>query len=330
MIKEKNQKIQVLRGIAIIAVVLTHTCFNTEMQIFVRPFVNFAVALFLFLSGYLTNTDTTNWKAFYKKRIIRILIPYTFWTIFYTTNTFHIGGFDFKKYIINFFTAGASEPLYYVFMYIELILLTPLFVKLAKSKYKWTGFLITPVWVIANYFYIFGAQHSAVINQLQLIIGIGGFVFYYLGLLVGNDLIKKKFDIRILVAIYVISILIQTLEGFLWYRAGIGDPGTQMKLSSVLTSCIALLIASWYLKNEKEHKGTLSKTIKNVFAKIGDYSLGIYFFHTMVIMSLGWLPWFVALPYGVNSIIVFVLSFICVFIASVILRKRISRWLGLC
>lgn len=330
MIKEKNQKIQILRGISIIAVVLIHTCTSKDVEVFTRPFINFAVAIFLFLSGYLTKFDSFNWKTFYKKRILRILIPYTFWTIFYTTNMFHIGGFDFQKYIVNFFTAGAAEPLYYVFMYIQLILLTPLLIKLSKSKYKWLGFTVSPIWSIIYYFYVFTSEHIPKIDMVVLIIGIGGLIFYYLGLLLGNNIIKRKFKIKILIPLYLISILIQILEGFLWNKAGAEDPGSQMKLSAILTSCIAILIAWCYLNKQKENKGEFNKVISSIFAKIGDYSLGIYFFHTMVIMSLGWLPWYSRLPYAVNATIVFTLSFSCIFIASKIVRKRISRWLGLC
>ena len=46
---EKNYKIQILRAIAIFAVVFIHTCPTGEWQVFCRPFINFAVALFLFL-----------------------------------------------------------------------------------------------------------------------------------------------------------------------------------------------------------------------------------------------------------------------------------------
>lgn len=50
----KNTKIQALRAIAIIAVVIIHTWGS----IYIRPLVNFCVALFIFLSGYLTKIST--------------------------------------------------------------------------------------------------------------------------------------------------------------------------------------------------------------------------------------------------------------------------------
>ena len=52
-IKNKNTKIQILRAIAIIAVVMIHTCPDGIMQVYASPFINFSVATFLFLSGYM-------------------------------------------------------------------------------------------------------------------------------------------------------------------------------------------------------------------------------------------------------------------------------------
>lgn len=52
--QEQSKRIQVIRGIAIIAVVLIHTCPYGMIQVICRPMVNFCVATFSFLSGMLT------------------------------------------------------------------------------------------------------------------------------------------------------------------------------------------------------------------------------------------------------------------------------------
>lgn len=53
--KEQSYKIQLLRGLAIIAVVFIHNTPTGMSQVYLRPFMNFSVGLFLFLSGLLTN-----------------------------------------------------------------------------------------------------------------------------------------------------------------------------------------------------------------------------------------------------------------------------------
>lgn len=75
----KSNNIQVLRGIAIIAVVFIHNTPKGLAQVYCRPFLNFSVGLFLFLSGMLSNAN--NWNL--KKRIVKVAIPYTLWTLIY-------------------------------------------------------------------------------------------------------------------------------------------------------------------------------------------------------------------------------------------------------
>ena len=113
----KEPKVQMLRAVAIVAVVMIHTCPTGEMQIYIRPFINFGVATFLFLSGYLTDVSRIKTRYFYKKRISRVLIPYMIWSFLYTTvGFFGDGGVDVKKYFINVFTTGGAVTLYYIFV----------------------------------------------------------------------------------------------------------------------------------------------------------------------------------------------------------------------
>ena len=51
----KDRYLQALRGVAIAAVVLIHCLPQCPASIAVRPFLNWSVAAFLFLSGYLTS-----------------------------------------------------------------------------------------------------------------------------------------------------------------------------------------------------------------------------------------------------------------------------------
>ena len=106
----KNQRVQVLRGVAILAVVVIHSSMAPIAQLFVRPFVNFAVALFIFLSGYLTKTEIANVKAFASKRIMKVLVPYVLWTVIYAVPS----GFD--GFLNNLLT-GRSCAAFYICVY---------------------------------------------------------------------------------------------------------------------------------------------------------------------------------------------------------------------
>ena len=67
--RERNNMVQIFKALAIVAVVMIHTTPAGVSQVLFRPFINFSVATFLFLSGYLTKAENDNWGAFYKKRI---------------------------------------------------------------------------------------------------------------------------------------------------------------------------------------------------------------------------------------------------------------------
>ena len=71
----KNSSIQILRALAIIAVVVIHSYPIGIVGVFLRPFINFAVPMFIFLSGYLTKFEIGDYKTFAIKRIKRVLIP---------------------------------------------------------------------------------------------------------------------------------------------------------------------------------------------------------------------------------------------------------------
>lgn len=106
----RSNLVQVFRALAIIAVVMIHTSPLGYGQVFIRPFINFAVATFLFLSGYLTKIENDDWPHFYKKRILRVLIPYVVWTVLYT-----LVSRDLAKLPTNLLLAKAIVPMYYIF-----------------------------------------------------------------------------------------------------------------------------------------------------------------------------------------------------------------------
>ncbi len=141
---KKNENIQHLRGLAIIAVVLIHSNMSDGLRVAIRPFVNYAVALFLFLSGYLTKLNIDNVRELYKRRIIKVAVPYTVWSLIFYVLLSRKSVLDFA---IKFLTGRCCGIYYYIFVYIQFVLLTPLISKLIKSKYSCMGWLITPITV---------------------------------------------------------------------------------------------------------------------------------------------------------------------------------------
>ena len=322
----KDKKIQVLRALAIMVVVLIHTCPSNEIvQIFVRPFLNIGVALFVFLSGYLTDIDRKEWKPFYKKRILRVLIPYVIWSLLYLFIK-HKTGLSIKTVVYNLLTGKSAVMMYYVLVYIQLVLLTPLIGKLAKSKYKWIGWIISPLSLLIKYLWIFKicAPPHKYVNLLWNISGFNWFTVYFLGILLGNKIIKKKFDIKKLIPLWVLTVGIQIAEGYGWYLLGQTNCGTQSKVSTLLTSMVFMLIIYCYIVDKKK------KGDNKLLVMIGDYSFAVYLSHIMILRFLIKIPFWSSIPFVINSAILLSISVGCAYIGNKILGEKISKWLGLC
>ena len=205
---------------------MIHTTPAGEMQVICKPFINFAVATFIFLSGYLTKADNDNWLAFYRRRITRVLVPYFIWTVIYSIQDIQSEGLSVL--VKNLLCANATTTLYYIFVYIQFVLLTPLLSK--HVELPWSDACL------------------------------GWFTFYYLGLILGNKILSPKFNLRNMVFLYCVSLLLQMVEGYLWFTEDPAGCGSQLKLTSILSSSIFMLIIYSVLSS---NHGTKCRLLSN-------------------------------------------------------------------
>lgn len=151
---------------------------------------------------------------------------------------------------------------------------------------------------------------------------IGWFTFYYLGIMLRNDNIWPKMNTNILILLLFVSLLMQMIEGYLYYKCGWNNPGTQLKLTNLLTSSLFIMLCYRFLE---------SKTITHyrILSVIGNYSFGIFFTHIMVLNLLENFPSWERIPYIVNSVIILMTSFLFCYLLRIIFGQRVSRWFGL-
>ena len=322
MINDKQKKhIQLLRGIAIIAVVLIHNTPGGLAQVVIRPFLNFSVGLFLFLSGLLSNAQ--NWKPF--KRIKKVIVPYVIWTFIYCAlknfNNLSMIPISFLK---NLITGNSAAMMYYIFVYCQFALLIPLIDKVAKSKYKYWGFFIAPIEIIfmrtiplmSNWYEI-----NRYIEIIRSISCLGWFTYFYIGYLIGNNYIAIKNSVKIWSGLSFVGVLLQIAEGYWQYSKGIANCGTQLKLSAIFTGVCFVILAYHFINSKKEYNSKILKVL-------GDNSFGIYFSHIAVMALLSLIPFYRIVIYPINAIIVIVVNIIFIYIGKKIL-KRYSKYLAL-
>ena len=322
MVKDSHSKnIQALRGLAIIAVVLIHNTPNGIAQVICRPFLNFAVGLFLFLSGMLSNAKSRNTK----NRIKKVIIPYIIWTFIYIVlhNLNNIKEIPIS-YIKALMSGNAAAIMYYIFVYCEFTLLLPLIDKLARSRYKYWGFIISPLEIIIMRMMpmIWGYDLNKEISIIMNISCLGWFSYYYLGYMVGNNILIVKNGLTKKITILSIVLLLQVFEGYLYYRIGEANCGTQLKLSAVFTGILICLISYELIYTNWLYKF-------NFLILLGNHSFGIYFSHLAVMSLISKIPYYTKyVVYPINGICVVLISLFCVIVGKKILGKY-SKYMAL-
>ena len=321
MVSEQSRRIQALRGLAIIAVVFIHNTPTGIAQVFCRPFLNFAVGLFLFLSGLLS--DSANWNP--QKRIIKVFIPYVLWSLIYSimyniSNPISIP----ISFVKNVLTGKAAATMYYIFVYCQFTLLIPFIDKLAKSKFKYLGFLISPVEIIVmrSIPLIIGLEINRYISAIMSISCLGWFTYFYLGYLLGNNELSVNTASKKLPLLWMTSLLFQIAEGYYLYTLEYENCGTQLKLTSIFSGVLFALMAYNYVIRGKTRN-------TKILELLGDNSFGIYFSHLAVMAVVGHIPGYAKyVTYPVSAVIAIFLTIICVLLGKRILGKN-SRYLAL-
>lgn len=317
----KSYNIQILRGLSIIAVVFIHNTPVGLAQIWCRPFLNFSVGLFLFLSGMLSNVY--RWNP--QKRILKVAIPYIIWTLIYVV----IGNIKTLSsipvsYLNDLLTGRSAAIMYYIFVYCEFTLLTPLIDKLARSKYKYFGFAIAPIEIICMRLIplIVGYEINKYVSIVMGISCLGWFAYYYLGYLLGNNMIELNLSIFKISFLFVSAIVLQILEGYWYLLMGETNCGTQLKLTSILAGVLFAILSFRFVNSGK------NPNIKILYL-LGNNSFGIYFSHLAVMSILIHIPYYTKFViYPFNAIIAIIVSLACVFIGKKLLGKY-SKYLAL-
>lgn len=298
----KNNRIiyfDLLNIMAIIAVIAMHCNGIVHLNPMIRAWNTslivdcifyWAVPVFLMLSGatlmnYRTKYDT---KTFFKKRLLKVLIPFLFWAIVMFIWKISIGSIKIEEInsvskLLNAFLANREEGIYYfMFDILGIYLTMPLLSLLAKEEYRKT------LWYAVLIFFIFNAFLPNILGlfdinyNYSLTMQIGGYVVYvFLGYLLSTqDLSKKQ---RILVYIFaIIGLIYRYASTFILSKSA----GEVIRITWGYTSwhCILLACAVFlFVKNNKiNNKISENQKMTKIISNIAGCSFGIYLIHIVV------------------------------------------------
>lgn len=211
------------------------------------------------------------------RRLRKCMIPYILWSFLCAVINRSV-----KTFIPDVFSSKCNGIYYFTLVYAQIVILTPIVFKLLDSSVSWFGWLITPITILVIR-YVCVIKHISVGFPFQGELFAFWFLFYYLGLVLGNHYYTIKINWNVWMCIYGVSLLIQLLEGWIWYKAGNYDMATtQLKLSSILSTAVACIGAFQYFGNCKESCLKKLRPLCHFMIMLGDNSFGIYLCHIIV------------------------------------------------
>ena len=210
---------------------------------------------------------------------------------------------------------------YFILVYIQMVLLIPVTFKLLQSRFSKLGWFVTPV-------SIFLIRYISLWFNIELGFPFQGelfvfwFGFYYLGVSLKNRYINLQLSKKYLTNLCLFSLVIQGVEGFIWYWMGNFDMATtQLKMSSIITTGLFCIRAYIYIEADDLNLNEQPVILKKFLKVLGDNSFGIYLSHMLIIKILNKLvP--MANIFPINAIFVIMISTVCVMMAHRILGKH--------
>ena len=151
----RSSWVDMAKLMAIIAVIIDHTNGSLYQDTRIAYFSYYSVSLFILVMGVTSYWSYSKYKGSYIKKVGRnclsILGPYLVAAFIY--EILFYGRFVFLDFINRLIHFNNSGPFYYVFLYIQLLLLVPILysVMAYSGKYKY-GFAIEIVCLIVVFF----------------------------------------------------------------------------------------------------------------------------------------------------------------------------------
>ena len=286
-----------LRGIAIVAVVAIHAIpwqyYQKYGYMSYRQLLNFCVPMFFFMSGYWMAQKTIGtlkeYGLFLRKRFLRILVPYVFWSFVYigyeVVKTHEISMAQVLQKLLTGQACFPTNHLYFIVVIAQFYSLTPLLMFINRKKYLIIlVILFNMIWLyILNSIRLSG--YWSCYNQHFLVHGpfYSWIVFYQVGLLIGGLhkklFVQRKFLLFILPAILV-SLAISAIDA-IYILSAYRDWQTAacfLRYSSFLYS-FCVIFGFLALRNH-------IRTWPKFLVLLGKYSFGIYLMHMIILRGI--------------------------------------------
>lgn len=269
---------QDVRAVCICMVVLIHLSLGSNddssqyLWLFLRQFINFPVAVFIFLSGFFCNFRAGDSViSYYKKRLSRLLIPYCLFSFLYLFIMPMLRGDNVEDILFKLLTGHGH--MYFLLVLVQLTIITPFIINYRNNGY----FKILPFTLFVGYsliYYKYNYNHVTEYLACQTPF-LPWCLFYYLGIEMKFNTSYQKIKIispLLFCGLILISLIVSFVEAYtIFVKTGnYAFSISQIKISSILYSiCVILFLYRCFDHNIKESPLTT----------IGNYSMGVYLLH---------------------------------------------------
>ena len=316
---KRNLKFDILRAVAIILIFLAHA--SPPGIIF--QFRNFDVILLMLLSGFFSKHSLENNKnifLYYKKRILRFIIPVWIFLFIYFIISKIVLNIDFDiNEIISAFLLGDDFGYIWIFkVYIITCLISPILYYVYKKIIYKKYLLFLSCLLILNQIgiWLIGTNNELINWILFYTIGYGA--CYGLGFVIDN--LKKKdyyyiIFINFIIFLFLMIYYYKVLGRFVTTNMFKYPPGFYYISYGVFVAFIFLFILNYF--NVK-----FPKFLSNYFSFIGSHSMWIYLWHIPIVKILNYYNF----DYWILSfILILILSSCFMFLQSFLVKKTNNK-----
>ncbi len=335
--EQRQLYLDLLRVISIFAVIVLHVAASIAGNFSKVPpehwmvaniidsITRFCVPVLFMISGALILGDAKNYQLSYlfRKRILRILIPFIIWSLFYLYYT--QPDFNFLNGLSSIVAKPAMYHLWFIYPLIGLYLLTPLLGIFIKNAENSITYYFLGLWFVI-----------AILNPLlNVMVGFQPPIFslpknleetwLYTGYFVlGFYLSRRSFNFNKLLPIFLIvsGILITILatDYFSYKHGRFYDVFYRYTTPNVLMVSIGMFLLVQMLSSQLE---TLKSLSRSLLIKLSEVSFGIYLMHIIILNQVN-----IRLHLDANTFhpaIGIILTSISVFVISAILTYLIRQ-----
>ncbi len=250
--------------------------------------VRFCVPIFLMISGVLIlsqNYESTG--EYLRKRVLRILLPFLFWSIIYITRDLfskfnheeNLSYTEVLKFIFLQLKNGASYHLWYIYLIIGLYLFFPIIGKWIKKSDKHEIKYFIWIWIITL------LTQLPFVNKIVPNITMTYFTGYIGFPILGYYLNKYSFDFNGKKAIYIFLIftgIVITIFGT-FFTTKYLDRFDELFYGYLSPNVLLVSVCVFLLFKDFVKIGTKMTKIIHFISK---YSYGIYLIHVLVLIQL--------------------------------------------